>query len=64
MKLLYDFYVGDCHDSAGHKNRCVTGAIYNYTMQLASAYQNTNLKLHCKHSISMSLESIVAHDIT
>ncbi|KAF3976455.1 hypothetical protein CMV_000366 [Castanea mollissima] len=39
-------YCRDCHDSAGHKNRCVTGAIYNYTMQLASAYQNTNLKLH------------------
>ncbi|KAL3522208.1 hypothetical protein ACH5RR_015042 [Cinchona calisaya] len=26
----------DCHDSAGHKDRCVTGAIYNYTMQLTS----------------------------
>ncbi|KAF5200544.1 Endonuclease, partial [Thalictrum thalictroides] len=24
----------DCHDTAGRKDRCVTGAIYNYTMQL------------------------------
>ena len=62
MKLLYAFYIGDCHDSAGRKDRCVTGAIYNYTTQLASAYQNTNLKLQCKHFIS--LESIVVHDIT
>nr|XP_023913358.1 endonuclease 4-like isoform X1 [Quercus suber] len=45
FKCNYE-YCRDCHDSAGHKNRCVTGAIYNYTMQLASAYQNTNLKLH------------------
>ncbi|RDX97378.1 Endonuclease 4, partial [Mucuna pruriens] len=30
--------VGDCHDSSKsrHKHRCVTGAIYNYTMQLKS----------------------------
>ncbi|KAL0010963.1 hypothetical protein SO802_006071, partial [Lithocarpus litseifolius] len=45
FKCNYE-YCRDCHDSAGHKNRCVTGAIYNYTMQLASAYQNNNLKLH------------------
>ncbi|XP_050287022.1 endonuclease 4-like isoform X3 [Quercus robur] len=45
-ELLPESAGGDCHDSAGHKDRCVTGAIYNYTMQLTSAYQNTNLKLH------------------
>ncbi|XP_027903609.1 endonuclease 4-like [Vigna unguiculata] len=28
---------GDCHDSSKHKHRCVTGGIYNYTMQLKSA---------------------------
>ncbi|PIA46203.1 hypothetical protein AQUCO_01500014v1 [Aquilegia coerulea] len=27
-------YCRDCHDTAGRKDRCVTGAIYNYTMQL------------------------------
>ncbi|XP_026410677.1 endonuclease 4-like isoform X1 [Papaver somniferum] len=27
-------YCRDCHDSGGHKDRCVTGGIYNYTMQL------------------------------
>ncbi|KAF7803531.1 endonuclease 4 [Senna tora] len=32
------FLIGDCHDPSGHKDRCVTGAIYNYTMQLKSAY--------------------------
>ncbi|XP_038712054.1 endonuclease 4-like [Tripterygium wilfordii] len=31
----YD-YSRDCHDSAGNKGRCVTGAIYNYTTQLTS----------------------------
>ncbi|KAL9234103.1 hypothetical protein vseg_009010 [Gypsophila vaccaria] len=34
----YD-YNRDCHDSSGRKNRCVTGAIYNYTQQLQSACQ-------------------------
>ncbi|XP_027918810.1 endonuclease 4-like isoform X3 [Vigna unguiculata] len=29
--------VRDCHDSSKHKHRCVTGGIYNYTMQLKSA---------------------------
>ncbi|TYK31077.1 endonuclease 4-like isoform X1 [Cucumis melo var. makuwa] len=29
----------DCHDSHRHKGRCVTAAIYNYTMQLESAYK-------------------------
>ncbi|KAM7500832.1 hypothetical protein LguiA_025246 [Lonicera macranthoides] len=31
-------YCRDCHDTGGHKDRCVTGAIYNYTMQLVSDY--------------------------
>ncbi|KAJ4703394.1 Endonuclease [Melia azedarach] len=39
FKCNYD-YCRDCHDSAGHKDRCVTGAIYNYSMQL-SAYQDS-----------------------
>ncbi|CDO99616.1 unnamed protein product [Coffea canephora] len=30
-------YCRDCHDSAGHKDMCVTGAIYNYTKQLTSS---------------------------
>ncbi|KAG2689808.1 hypothetical protein I3760_09G156700 [Carya illinoinensis] len=38
-------YCRDCHDSAGHKDICVTGAINNYTMQLSSSYQEANLKL-------------------
>ncbi|XP_051129029.1 endonuclease 4-like [Andrographis paniculata] len=29
-------YCRDCHDSSGTKDRCVTGAIYNYTMQLVA----------------------------
>lgn len=37
-------YCRDCHDSAGRKDRCVTGAIFNYTSQLTSAYQNSNSK--------------------
>ncbi|TKY59333.1 Endonuclease 4 [Spatholobus suberectus] len=30
-------YCRDCHDSSRHRHRCVTGAIYNYTLQLKSA---------------------------
>ncbi|KAK8642142.1 hypothetical protein V6N13_011499 [Hibiscus sabdariffa] len=36
FKCNYD-YCRDCHDSYGHKNSCVTGAIFNYTKQLFSA---------------------------
>ncbi|XP_065877653.1 endonuclease 4-like isoform X2 [Euphorbia lathyris] len=35
-------YCRDCHDSSGRKDRCVTGAIFNYTNQLTSVYQNSN----------------------
>lgn len=35
-------YCRDCHDSSGRKDRCVTGAIHNYTNQLSSLYQNSN----------------------
>lgn len=35
-------YFRDCLDSSGRKDRCVTGAIYNYTNQLLSLYQNSN----------------------
>ena len=41
--------IGDCHDSYGHKHRCVTGAIYNYTMQLKLANANASSELKCKH---------------
>ncbi|GKD85473.1 endonuclease 4-like protein, partial [Tanacetum coccineum] len=32
----------DCHDSSGVKDRCVTGAIYNYTEQLVMGYNASN----------------------
>ncbi|XP_061367685.1 endonuclease 4-like isoform X1 [Gastrolobium bilobum] len=38
--------IGDCHDSYGHKHRCVTGAIYNYTIQLKSADADTSSELN------------------
>lgn len=41
FKCNYD-YCRDCHDSYGHKDRCVTRAIYNYTYQLKSVYGDTN----------------------
>lgn len=31
---MLNFLAGDCHDLAGNKDHCVTGAIYNYTKQL------------------------------
>ncbi|KAK6124414.1 hypothetical protein DH2020_041834 [Rehmannia glutinosa] len=36
-------YCRDCHDSVGRKDRCVTGAIYNYTMQLMQEHDDTDL---------------------
>lgn len=43
FRCNYD-YNRDCHDSAGRKNRCVTGAINNYTLQLTSACRNPALE--------------------
>ncbi|XP_015887062.1 endonuclease 4 isoform X2 [Ziziphus jujuba] len=34
----------NCHDTAGRKDRCVTGAIYNYTMQLTTSYHDSVLE--------------------
>lgn len=48
LLLIYIFLTGDCHDSVGRKNRCVTGAIYNYTMQLKSGYQDSISVEKCK----------------
>ncbi|POO03671.1 S1/P1 nuclease [Trema orientale] len=42
FKCNYE-YCRDCHDTAGNKDRCVTGAIYNYTKQL-SGYQDPIVK--------------------
>lgn len=42
-------YCRDCHDSAGRKHRCVTGAIYNYTMQLVEEHRLSKLSAaNCK----------------
>ncbi|XP_058085242.1 endonuclease 4-like [Magnolia sinica] len=40
FKCNYD-YCRDCHDSKGQKDRCVSGAIYNYSMQLTT-YQDSS----------------------
>ncbi|XP_041990683.1 endonuclease 4-like [Salvia splendens] len=42
FRCNYD-YSRDCHDSAGRKDRCVTGAIYNYTEQLMSEHDDSGL---------------------
>lgn len=39
FKCNYD-YSRDCHDPAGNRDRCVSGAIYNYSTQLVS-YQES-----------------------
>ncbi|XP_024983985.1 endonuclease 4-like [Cynara cardunculus var. scolymus] len=41
FRCNYD-YCRDCHDSSGVKDRCVTGAIYNYTEQLVMGYNTSN----------------------
>ncbi|XP_012837673.1 PREDICTED: endonuclease 4-like [Erythranthe guttata] len=38
-------YCRDCHDSVGRKYRCVTGAIYNYTMQLMTESRDTDFSV-------------------
>ncbi|WOH11794.1 hypothetical protein DCAR_0831286 [Daucus carota subsp. sativus] len=35
-------YCRDCHDTVGRKDRCVTGAIYNYTEQLLLGVHDLN----------------------
>lgn len=37
------YYCRDCHDTVGRKDRCVTGAINNYTMQLMSKHHDSGL---------------------
>ncbi|CAI9771687.1 unnamed protein product [Fraxinus pennsylvanica] len=47
--MLIHLTSGDCHDASGHKDRCVTGAIYNYTKQLESAsHDSDSLGLKCQ----------------
>ncbi|KAJ4982376.1 hypothetical protein NE237_033213 [Protea cynaroides] len=45
-------YCRDCHDSSGRKDRCVTGAVYNYSEQLIT-YQDTVSKL--KYNLTEAL---------
>ncbi|KAG2410104.1 Endonuclease 4 [Vigna angularis] len=42
---------GDCHDSSKHKHRCVTGGIYNYTMQLKSADAGSELNYNLTEAL-------------
>ncbi|PNY09208.1 nuclease S1 [Trifolium pratense] len=46
-------YCRDCHDSYGHKDRCVTGAIHNYTMQLRLA--NADASSELKYNLTEAL---------
>lgn len=39
-------YCRDCHDSVGRKDRCVTGAIYNYTEQLLLGVHDLNSEMN------------------
>ncbi|ESW31255.1 hypothetical protein PHAVU_002G223100 [Phaseolus vulgaris] len=45
FKCNYE-YCRDCHDSSKHKHRCVTGGIYNYTMQLKTAEAGPSSELN------------------
>ena len=53
--MVSGFGIGDCHDSARNKDRCVAGAIFNYTNQLTSYYQNSNSEINCKHCFIIEL---------
>ncbi|XP_024005216.1 endonuclease 4 isoform X1 [Eutrema salsugineum] len=43
---MFGLCEGDCHDTHKHQDRCVTGAIFNYTMQLMSASANSQSIAH------------------
>lgn len=47
--------LGDCHDSAGNEGVCVSAAIYNYTLQLSTAYNNGGSILESKCEPRLSL---------
>lgn len=53
---------GDCHDSSKHKHRCVTGAIYNYTMQLKSVDAGSELNCMCMHLQSAFFMFLVTYE--
>ncbi|XP_047166138.1 endonuclease 4-like isoform X1 [Vigna umbellata] len=50
FKCNYE-YCRDCHDSSKHKHRCVTGGIYNYTMQLKSADAGSELNYNLTEAL-------------
>ncbi|XP_014506997.1 endonuclease 4 isoform X1 [Vigna radiata var. radiata] len=50
FKCNYE-YCRDCHDSSKHKHRCVTGAIYNYTMQLKSVDAGSELNYNLTEAL-------------
>ncbi|CAJ2678447.1 unnamed protein product [Trifolium pratense] len=50
---FFAILIGDCHDSYGHKDRCVTGAIHNYTMQLRLA--NADASSELKYNLTEAL---------
>lgn len=43
---LFSYLSGDCHDTVGRKDRCVTGAIYNYTEQLLLGVHDLNSQMN------------------
>lgn len=50
------FYLsGDCHDTVGRKDRCVTGAIYNYTEQLLLGVHDLNSEINSKPHLLIRL---------
>ncbi|XVE61014.1 hypothetical protein DITRI_Ditri06bG0006000 [Diplodiscus trichospermus] len=51
--LCHYKYNRDCYDYDGYKNKCVTGAIFNYTSQLFSTYQGYNPRL--RHNLTEAL---------
>lgn len=55
FKCNYE-YCRDCHDSYKRKDRCVTGAIQNYTMQLKSAdVAGTSSELNLNYNFTEAL---------
>lgn len=48
-------YNRDCHDSVGNIGRCVSGAIYNYTEQLVSGYQNNSFPSWTTYNLTEAL---------
>ena len=57
LTTCLNIHSGDCKDLNGEKDRCVVGAINNYTTQLLDYGKDTK----CKKNLAMTLKILCLH---